>query len=68
MSPTDFTPRSGLPNAVFNELHNALTDAADEPEIMRMLNIALEKYSSATVRKRLFIQNEGNTAQSPVLP
>ena len=37
-------------SAKYNELHNALTDAVDELEIMRMLNIRLENYNSAMIR------------------
>lgn len=33
----------------YRELHNALTDAVDELEIMRMLNVGLEGYDSAAV-------------------
>ncbi len=36
-------------NAGYHELHNALTDALDELEIMQMLGIRLENYSTAMV-------------------
>lgn len=36
-------------NNRYGELHNALTDAVDELEIMRMLGIGLEGYNSALV-------------------
>lgn len=38
-------------NAGYGELHNALTDALDELEIMRMLNISLERYNSAAINR-----------------
>lgn len=41
---------SGNPN--YRELHNALTDAIDELEIMRMLNIELEGYAEAVIKSR----------------
>ena len=34
----------------YNELHNALQDAVDELEIMRMLGISLDQYSIAEIR------------------
>ncbi len=37
-------------SAGYNELHNALTDAVDELEIIRMLNIRLECYEPAMIR------------------
>lgn len=37
-------------SADYNELHNALTDAADELEIMRMLGLKAESYAFAEVR------------------
>lgn len=36
-------------NSGYNELHNALTDAVDELEIMRLLNVELDKYSFAAI-------------------
>ena len=36
-------------NNRYSELHNALTDAVDELEIMRMLGVGLESYNSAVV-------------------
>lgn len=33
----------------YNELHNALSDAVDELEIMRLLNVGLDKYSFAII-------------------
>lgn len=33
----------------YNELHNALTDAVDELEIMKMLGVGLEQYSFAEI-------------------
>lgn len=37
-------------NSGYCEIHNALTDAIDELEIMRMLNIPIEHYSFAKIR------------------
>jgi hypothetical protein len=34
---------------VYCELHNALTDAIDELEIMRLLNHGLDKYTLAKI-------------------
>lgn len=39
---------SGNPD--YSELHNALTDAVDELEIMRLLNIKLELYGEAIIQ------------------
>lgn len=36
----------------YSELHNALTDAVDELEIMRMLNIDLDSYAEAMIKSR----------------
>ena len=36
-------------SADYNELHNALTDAVDELEIMRMLNVKTESYGFAQI-------------------
>jgi len=38
-------------NAKYNELHNALTDAIDELEIMRLLNHKLDKYALAIIKQ-----------------
>lgn len=38
-------------NTRYRELHNALTDAVDELEIMRMLNHKLDTYSYAKINK-----------------
>ena len=37
-------------NSRYCEMHNALTDAVDELEIMRLLNHELDKYASARIR------------------